>query len=93
MERVERATLHVIPMSEKHKLHNVRLDDEVWAAVKAMKCSLNQYLRTALLDHPLTADSMIKLATPARYGWTATDSYLKNIGAEDVKELKYERDD
>lgn len=37
-------------MAEKHKLHNVRLDDEVWAAVKAMDCSLNQYLRGLLLD-------------------------------------------
>lgn len=36
-------------MPEKHKLHNVRLDDEVWAAVKAMGCSLNQYLRASLL--------------------------------------------
>lgn len=37
-------------MTEKHKLHNVRLDDEVWAAIKQMDCSLNQYLRQALLE-------------------------------------------
>lgn len=88
MERVERATLHVEPMSERYKLHNVRLDDEVWAAVKAMECSLNQYLRTALLDHPLTAGSIIKLANPVKSKQT-----IKDVGAEDVKELKYERDD
>jgi hypothetical protein len=48
---VARATvLPCAQMPEKHKLHNVRLDDEVWAAVKAMDCSLNQYLRASLID-------------------------------------------
>ena len=30
-------------------LRSVRLDDDVWEAVKGMECSLNQYLRIALL--------------------------------------------
>lgn len=34
----------------KAVLRSVRLDDDVWERVKAMECSLNQYLRSALLD-------------------------------------------
>ena len=34
----------------KAVLRSVRLDDDVWERVKAMECSLNQYLRAALLD-------------------------------------------
>lgn len=56
-------------MVEKYKLHNVRLDDEVWAAVKALNCSLNQYLRNALINNdPITApDNGEMIATPAAH--------------------------
>ena len=40
---------------DKWKIRTVRLDDQVWAAVKAMDCSLNQYLRSALLGIGLIA--------------------------------------
>jgi hypothetical protein len=49
-------------MVERHKLHSVRLDDEVWTAVKAMDCSLNQYLRTALLGGDALAPRLIDIA-------------------------------
>lgn len=61
---VKRVTVRRMTELRKSVLRTVRLDDDVWAAVKQMSCSLNQYLRTALLDHPLTAKSMIALATP-----------------------------
>lgn len=32
------------------KLHSVRLDDDVWEAVRKMDVSLNKFLRGALLD-------------------------------------------
>lgn len=34
---------------KKSVLRTVRLDDDVWAAIKGMDCSLNLYLRGALL--------------------------------------------
>ena len=38
---------------EKSVLGSVRLDSDVWGAVRAMECSLNQYLRGALLGRGL----------------------------------------
>ena len=35
---------------KKSVLGSVRLDSDVWAAVRAMDCSLNQYLRAVLLE-------------------------------------------
>ena len=35
---------------EKSVLGSVRLDSDVWAAVRGMDCSLNQFLRRALLS-------------------------------------------
>ncbi len=57
-ETVLRKTLHVIVRrvtvgrmkKPEPKLHSVRLDDDVWAAIKGMDCSLNVYLRGALLS-------------------------------------------
>lgn len=37
-------------MTRKSVLRSVRLDDDVWEAVKAMPVSLNQYLRGALIE-------------------------------------------
>lgn len=34
----------------KSQLHSVRLDSDVWAAVKALPDSLNRYLRRSLLE-------------------------------------------
>lgn len=34
----------------KAVIRTVRLDDDVWLAIKGMECSLNQYLRMALLE-------------------------------------------
>ena len=84
---MERATLH--GMAEKHKLHNVRLDDEVWAAVKAMDCSLNQYLRLALLDagseplDPQRAKSTVPL--PVGYTDPATIPGVQ-VGAASIQQ-------
>jgi hypothetical protein len=36
---------------ERYKIRAVRLEDDVWAKVKAMDCSLNQYLKEALLGY------------------------------------------
>lgn len=49
---VIRVTCYVSRMTETRKsvLRSVRLDDDVWAAIKGMDCSLNQYLRSALLE-------------------------------------------
>lgn len=51
----------------KSVLRTVRLDDDVWAAVKGMDCSLNQFLRSVLLEpdsynpEPLTVPKLNKL--------------------------------
>jgi hypothetical protein len=37
-------------MTRKSVLRSVRLDDDVWAAVKAMDESLNQFLRDILIN-------------------------------------------
>jgi hypothetical protein len=37
-------------MNRKAVLRSVRLDDDVWAAVKAMDESLNQFLRDVLIN-------------------------------------------
>lgn len=53
-------------MAEKYKIRTVRLDDDVWAKVKAMDCSLNVYLRRVLLaaspkpGEPILSKSVVK---------------------------------
>lgn len=37
-------------MTRKCELHSIRLDSDVWAAVKALPESLNQYLKAKLLE-------------------------------------------
>lgn len=50
----------------KAVLRTVRLDDDVWNAVKAMDCSLNQYLRSALLDFSFTDGKGTEPEKPVR---------------------------
>lgn len=78
---VKRVTVRRMTELRKSVLRTVRLDDDVWAAVKQMNCSLNQYLRTALLDHPLTAKSMITLATPERQPLPTLDDIHTRLDA------------
>lgn len=54
-------------------IRTVRLDDDVWAAVKAMDCSLNQYLRVSLL----CAESLPSpIYIPSAVGATETSKEL-----------------
>lgn len=50
----------------KAVLRTVRLDDDVWNAVKAMDCSLNQYLRSALLDFSFETQKQAEPIKPVR---------------------------
>jgi hypothetical protein len=45
---------------EKSVLGSVRLDSDVWEAVRGMECSLNQYLRSALLGEMRLAEKSPK---------------------------------
>lgn len=47
--KVLRVTLREMSEIEKSVLGSVRLDSDVWDAVRAMPCSLNLYLRENLL--------------------------------------------
>ena len=51
----------------KSVLRSVRLDDDVWAAVKDLNVSLNQFLRGLLLDHSIIANPAILLEDAAEF--------------------------
>lgn len=59
---VRRVTVLRMTKVKKSVLGSVRLDSDVWEAVRAMECSLNQYLRLALIDgaeFPALRDGMM----------------------------------
>lgn len=50
------------PMTRKAVLRSVRLDDDVWEAVKAMDESLNQFLRDVLINGVGITDDPAKIS-------------------------------
>jgi hypothetical protein len=64
---------------EKSVLGSVRLDSDVWDAVREMECSLNQYLRSNLLGEMRYAKPSVK-GTISVEGESATVNLISGGG-------------
>jgi hypothetical protein len=77
-------------VSRKAVLRSVRLDDDVWAAVKGMECSLNQYLREALLgggsNGAAVAEAIVPVDQSARVDPATIPGVSRGIAVPAVSE-------
>jgi len=68
---------------EKSVLGSVRLDSDVWDAVRGMPVSLNQYLREALLSEKAKPRKLSKKAQLAE-SRKAADPVAQQLGRDDI---------